>query len=88
MTEFDMTWYTAFTPTTLLGLSHGYANFSNWLKENLDELHEPEFRRGEAQCTMSNFEDFPYVNLSKFFKRGWKAMDDPIPASVLKWGGW
>jgi hypothetical protein len=59
-----------------------------WLKENLIPEHEAEFRRAEHQCFDSNNNQYADVDMSKYFKRGYKSMiEDEVPRSVRHWGG-
>ena len=85
--QIDGTWYTVFSPPTILGLSRDYANYSAWLKENLNPVSEQEFRLAEGQCHGANSEIFKDMNLSKYFKRGYSSTLDPVPSSVMKWSG-
>lgn len=77
-----------FLPATTLGLAHDYPNMTAWLKENLIPETEAEFRRAEHQCFDSNNNQYADVDMSKFFKRGYKSvLEDAVPKSVRVWGG-
>jgi hypothetical protein len=77
-----------FTPPTILGLAHDYANLSIWLDENLIPEKAAEFRKAESQCFSSNENVFENRDMGIFFKRGFKSLvQDPIPASVMREAG-
>ena len=77
-----------FTPPTILGLSHDYANLSRWLDGNLIPEKAAEFRKAESQCFSSNEQLFENRDLGVFLKNGMKSLiEDPIPSSVMREAG-
>jgi hypothetical protein len=78
--------HAGFGPTTLLGLSHDYANLSNWLDQNLEPSLAKEFRKAEQQCIIS---DTMYAgkDLHKYFKGGAKSLSESVPVSVVNSAG-
>jgi hypothetical protein len=77
-----------FTPPTLLGLAHDYANFSKWLDENLIPDKVADFRKGERQCFRSNEKFYYNQDMGTYFKHGYKSLTEhPIPVSVMREAG-
>jgi hypothetical protein len=72
-----------FIPATVLGMSHDYANFTQWLKDNLVPQHAAEFRAAENQCFDSNNNQFTGMDMNRFFKNNYSSLLwDPIPKTV------
>jgi hypothetical protein len=75
-----------FGPPTLIGLSHDYANLSDWIHENLKPETAAEFLIPEKAC-FGSFYGFDSTNTGKYFKRGMESIHDPVPDSVIKIAG-
>ncbi|KAF2398168.1 LIP-domain-containing protein [Trichodelitschia bisporula] len=75
-----------FGPPVLLGISHDYPDFAQWLSENLIPEHEAEFRQAEKQCVSANhmFENKP---TEYFFKKGVAGFKEPLPFNVTESAG-
>jgi hypothetical protein len=73
-------------PPTILGLAHDYKNLSRWLDEELIPQNASTFRIPERSCFASYY-DFDGKDTGIYFKRGFRSIWDPIPASVIEYGG-
>jgi hypothetical protein len=75
-----------FGPPTILGLSHEYANLSRWLDENLKPEMTSVFRSPEHSCFASYYE-LDNKDSGIYLKNGFQSIQDPVPASVIKYAG-
>lgn len=73
-------------PPTILGLSHDYKNLSKWLEAELIPAFESTFRIPERSC-FANYYDFDEKDSGVYLKRGFKSIWDPVPATVIEYGG-
>jgi len=80
---FNKNYRAAFVPVALVGIAKDYKNFSDWLYTSLAPEHEAEFKKAQTQCFDGN-QMFAYKDIGQYFKRGWKSIFEPIPASVLE----
>jgi hypothetical protein len=86
LVEINNSWYTAFSPPTILGIAHDYPEISDWLKENLVPENEADFRKSEHQCAMANMEQYKDLNMDRYFKNGYKSLTDKTGPIIEKVG--
>jgi hypothetical protein len=73
---------------TILGLAHGYKNFSKWLDENLKPETKAEFKAAETQCFVSNEALYANSTFDTYFKRGRQSiLSDEVPLTAIRTAG-
>jgi hypothetical protein len=75
-----------FGPPVILGLSHDFANLSLWMNNSLVAANEHEYRQAEHHCFDSN-SLYSYQDLGKYYTKGYGALQEEIPRSVVATAG-
>lgn len=75
-----------FGPPVILGLSHDFANLSLWMNNSLVKSNEEEYRKAEHHCFDSN-SLYSYQDLGKYYTKGYGALQESIPRSVIASAG-
>lgn len=74
-------------PPVLMGLSHDYANLSQWLDQNLVPAKADRFRATETMCLLDNDSFYANDTMSDYFVGGYASWNDSVPASVVQSAG-